>query len=96
MAEHFQTIFFIAHQFILINFVDIVLLIIKYIFTDYKNELAAVRLQLSDVEADIENLLQRERQLSRRKHELESIINQKQNDLTTADSKWDSSGMFET
>ena len=27
-------------------------------------------------------------------HELESIINQKQNDLTTADSKWDSSGIF--
>ncbi|XP_041365340.1 ATP-dependent DNA helicase Q1-like [Gigantopelta aegis] len=56
---------------------------------DYKNELVAVKLELADVEADLENLLQHQRQLKNRKHELESIINHKQNDLTKDDKQWD-------
>ena len=51
-------------------------------------------MELADVEADLEDLLQRQSQLSNRKHELESIINRNQSNLTRDDKNWDLTGRF--
>ena len=62
-------------------------------FTDFRKELAEVKTELQEVEADIEALLQRQGKLLDRKDELEAILSQSSSKSTVKDEQWEKSGI---
>ena len=62
-------------------------------FTDFRKELAEVKTELQEVEADIEALLQRQGKLLDRKDELEAILRQSSSKSTVKDEQWEKSGI---
>ena len=62
-------------------------------FTDFRKELAEVKTELQEVEADIEALLQRQGKLLDRKDELEAILRQSSSKSAVKDEQWEKSGI---
>ena len=62
-------------------------------FTDFRKELAEVKTELQEVEADIEALLQRQGKLFDRKDELEAILRQSSSKSTVKDEQWEKAGI---